>query len=201
LEALNAPETYGAGDPAVALAERIRAAAAAGEHTSTLEAIAQYRAICGPPTAEIGLLEARAAFAAGADARARYAPDDLLAVLDEHDRAYAEARALRADPHGASALARRAPVGPCKGPETPIVPQGATADHNTMASARARITSFFEEADVYAACLAELAADAARPAAERDAAHAERERALAEKERLVPSFNAELSEVPQRKDR
>src|SRR5690606_41329979 len=111
---------------------------------------------------------------------------------------YAEARAWRADPHGASALARRAPVGPCKGPETPIVPQGATADHNTMASARARITSFFEEADVYAACLAELAADEARPATERGAARTERERALADKERLVASFNAALREFNER---
>src|SRR5690606_20391984 len=119
-------------------------------------------------------------------------------VLDERDRAYAEARALRADPHGASAVVRPAPGGACKPPATPVVPQGATADHNAMASARARITSFFEEADVYVACLDELAADEARPAAERGAARAEREHALEEKERLVASFNAELREFNER---
>src|SRR5690606_11071791 len=199
-EALDTPESHGAG-PSAALAERIRAAADAGEDAAALEAVALYRAVCGPPTAEIALIEARAAYAAGAGTRARYVLDDLLAVLDERDAAYAEARALRADPQATAAAARPAPLGKCKGPAAPGVPQGATADHNTMAAARARITSFFVEADVYAACLAELAADAARPAAERDAAHAERERALAEKERLVASFNAELSEFHQRKDR
>jgi hypothetical protein len=67
-----------------------------------------------------------------------------------------------------------------------------------MAAARARIASFFIDADLYAACLAELAADAGRPAAERSAARAERERALGEKELLVASFNAELREFRKR---
>lgn len=199
LEAFDALGTYAPpGARAAALAERIRAAAAAGEHAGALQAVAQYRAICGPPTAEIALLEARAAFATGAAARARYVLDDLLAVVDESDWAYAEARALRADPHGASALAPPAPLGPCTPPAAPAVPQAATADHNAMAAARARITSFFGDADVYAACLAEVAADAARPATERGAARAERERALGEKERLVAAFNAALREFRQR---
>jgi hypothetical protein len=165
-----------------------------GEHLGTLEAVAHYRALCGPPTAEIGLLEARAAFATGRDERARYVLDDLLAASDALDAFYAEARALRDDPHGtsANALARPAALAGCKAPATPDVPQGASADHNAMAAARAQIASFFVAADVYAACLAELATDAARPVAERSTARAERERALGAKALLVASFNTEL---------
>jgi hypothetical protein len=144
------------------------------------------------------LLEARAVLATGAEARARYVLDDVLAVADESDAAYAEARALRADPHGTSALTPPAQLGRCAAPATPSVPRGATVEHNAMAAARARIASFFIDADLYAACLAELAADAGRPAAERSAARAERERALGEKELLVASFNAELREFRKR---
>jgi cyclophilin family peptidyl-prolyl cis-trans isomerase len=173
----------------LAIRNEIATAAAADDAAATLRLVDHYRAICGGADPEVALAEARAALAAGAEPRALFALEELLATTAATHSAYAEARALRDE-----ILAEDAPAGPqlvsgCDAPATPGLPDATTATEAEMISAQRQVRAFVTAGEAYLACLAKIIDDEERAADERNAAVSEHNRMVAELEQIAAAFN------------
>jgi cyclophilin family peptidyl-prolyl cis-trans isomerase len=174
-----------------ALKETIVAAAAAGNATDALDAIDQYRALCGSDDPEIALTEARMALALDDRRRALFALEELMATTDADDPAHAAAMELSRQASTDSAMMPQL-LAVCAPPAVPALPDASSVSEEEMLASQRQVREFVAAGEAYLACLSRVIDDEKRSAGLRNAAVEEHNRMVAAMEEIAAGFNEQI---------
>jgi cyclophilin family peptidyl-prolyl cis-trans isomerase len=181
-----------ADDREAAIRQQIDAAAAASDHSRTLQWIEHYRAVCGTPDPQVAVIEANAALQSNMRRRAVFLLEEYFAVATSTDPGYDEAVALyrTAVPENEASAAQL--IADCTAPPAPAVPDGDSATMEAMVAGQAAVRDFVAAGETYLECLAAIIDDEERPAEIRNTAVAEHNRTVTAMESLANDFNAQI---------
>jgi cyclophilin family peptidyl-prolyl cis-trans isomerase len=187
-----------------ALKDRIDAAMAAEDYDAARRWISVYRAACAAPDANIAVDEARAALAGGDPTRARLVLEEYFATHSQGDPTYEDAVVLyrSATPEQAAQsgeAGQSPPVGDCKVPAPPEIPDGASASTEQMVAGQTRVKAFVADGQAYLKCIDGVADDKDRATTDRNAAIGEHNRMVGELERSAADINDQLHAFKTRK--
>jgi peptidyl-prolyl cis-trans isomerase A (cyclophilin A) len=175
-----------------ALKERISQAATQGNHAEVLRLVEQYHAICGPDDPDIALMEAQAALGTQDQRRAVFVLEEYFATVDPQHPTYATATALyrQAVPENQQAVAELGTE--CPPPETPALPDGATATLDEMMAGQKKMKAFVATGQKYLGCLAKIIDAKDRPVEQRNTAVTEHNRMVDAMEQAAAAFNEQI---------
>lgn len=174
-----------------ALKETILAAAAAGRTIDALDAIGQYRALCGADDPEISLTEARMTLALDDRRRAMFVLGELMATTDPGEPAYAAAMELYREAATDGAMSLQL-VAACTPPAVPALPDADSVSEAEMVASQRQVREFVAAGDAYLACLDRVINDEKRAAGLRNAAVEEYNRMVAAMEEIAAGFNEQI---------
>jgi cyclophilin family peptidyl-prolyl cis-trans isomerase len=174
-----------------ALKETIVAAAAAGNAADALEAIDQYRALCGSDDAEIALTEARMALALDDRRRALFVLEELMATTGTDDPAHAAAMELSRQASTDSSMTPQL-LAACAPPAVPALPDASSVSEEEMLASQRQVREFVAAGEAYLACLSRVIDDEKRSAGLRNAAVEEHNRMVAAMEEIAAGFNEQI---------
>ena len=171
---------------------RIDAAVAAGDDAGALQWIDNYRATCAAMTPHMLVTEAHVAAALKRPARARAALEQYFAAVDEQDSDYSDAAALykTVAPDATANTAQQ--FGDCHKPKPPRIPDGATADLDTMLDGQKSVRSFISDSEMFLDCLSEIIDKQTLTGDQHTAAVQEHNRTVTEMENFAEKFNAQV---------
>jgi cyclophilin family peptidyl-prolyl cis-trans isomerase len=175
-----------------AIEQKISAAVDAGDYATAMQWIDNYRATCATMTPHMLVTEARAAIALMRRARARNALDAYFAAVDEHDGDYSDAVALykTVAPHATANPAQQ--FGDCEKPKIPKIPEGATADLDTMLSGQKAVRAYIKDSEMFLDCLSDIIDKQTLSGDQHTAAVQEHNRTVTQMENLAEKFNEQV---------
>ncbi|HET7609574.1 MAG TPA: peptidylprolyl isomerase [Gammaproteobacteria bacterium] len=174
-----------------ALKERIMAAAAAGSTIDALDAIGQYRSLCGADDPEIALTEARMALALDDRRRAMFVLEELMATTEPEEPAHAAAMELYREAATDGAMTSQL-LAACAPPAVPALPDARSVSEAEMIASQRQVREFVAGGDAYLACLDRVINDEDRAASLRNAAVEEYNRMVAAMEEIAAGFNEQI---------
>ena len=174
-----------------ALKETIVAAAAAGRTIDALDAIGQYRALCGPDDPEIALTEARMALALDDRRRAMFVLEELMATAEPGEPAHAAAMELYREAATDSTMTSQL-LAACAPPAVPALPDASSVSEGEMVAPQRHVPEFVAAGDAYLACLDRVINDEKRAAGLRNVAVEEYNRMVAAMEEIAAGFNEQI---------
>jgi hypothetical protein len=183
--------TLPADDREAALKETIVAAAAAGSTIDALDAIGQYRALCGAGDPEIALTEARMALALDDRRRAMFVLGELMATTEPGEPTYAAAMELYREAATDGAMTSQL-LAACAPPAVPALPDASSVSEAEMVASQRQVREFVASGDAYLACLDRVINDDKRAAGLRNAAVEEYNRMVAAMEEIAAGFNEQI---------
>ncbi|MEO8466601.1 MAG: peptidylprolyl isomerase [Gammaproteobacteria bacterium] len=180
------------------LKSRITAAAAAGDHATTLHLIGQYHALCAGVDPEIAVMAAQAALATNDLRQAVFVLEEYFATTDQKDPTYETATALyrKAVPENQRSAAELVPD--CAVPALPTLPDGTQAALDEMMASQKKVKEFVAAGDVYLKCLAKVIDNKDRSVEERNTAVNEHNRMVGAMEQTAAGFNDQIKKFKTR---
>jgi cyclophilin family peptidyl-prolyl cis-trans isomerase len=173
------------------LKERIMAAAAPGSTIDALDAIGQYRSLCGADDPEIALTEARIALALDDRRRAMFVLEELMATTEPEEPAHAAAMELYREAATDGAMTSQL-LAACAPPAVPALPDASSVSEAEMVASQRQVREFVAAGDAYLACLDRVINDDKRAAGLRNAAVEEYNRMVASMEEIAAGFNEQI---------
>lgn len=173
-------------------------AGTAGDPNETLSLIGHYRATCAGMTAELLLIEARAAAALLRTPRAKAALDEYFALAPSSSPSYAEALELYARVAPGVEPETIAGFGDCETPEVPQVPDGEVAPLEVMVEGQTAVRDFMAESESYLDCLSDIIDSEDLDDEQQAGAVREHNRMVTVMEQLAEDFNAEVRSFRER---
>ena len=174
-----------------ALKETIVSAAAAGRTIDALDAIGQYRALCGPDDPEIALTEARMALALDDRRRAMFVLEELMATAEPGEPAHAAAMEIYREAATDSTMTSQL-LAACAPPAVPALPDASSVSEAEMVASQRQVREFVAAGDAYLACLDRVINDEKRAAGLRNVAVEEYNRMVAAMEEIAAGFNEQI---------
>lgn len=147
---------FAAAPDAAALAAGFDAALAGGDSTAILAAVDALRRGCVPLDGRQHVAEAEAALALGSVDRARYGLEQYLARATTRDPLLPQAQRLYSGLPAGRASNIDALLASCEAPAAPSIPDGRTAELETLRAIESEVRRYRQAGELYLGCVTRL---------------------------------------------